>query len=202
MRMRHTSGKATDSGQALMETILAMPVLLVLVLNAVNFGFFFLVALNLTGAARNSATYSIMGGATPSSISLPLAGPNTTITSVSYLAYQDLTGAVYSPSTTAGVQVCSPSIGINNPGTTTQNSMCSAFGSVGTFVAASTDPELNAGNTAPAFNLNRVDVVEKFTPPIPYMPFNIVLLVNPLCVSAGGSVTCTFYRHIEMRAMN
>ena len=36
-----------------------------------------------------------------------------------------------------------------------------------TFPAAQVDPELNAGNTAPAFVLHQVDVAYKFTPLIP-----------------------------------
>ncbi|MCU1297115.1 MAG: TadE family protein, partial [Acidobacteriaceae bacterium] len=175
-----------SSGQALMETVLLMPLLLMIVLNAVNFGYFFLMALNITSAARSSGLYSIMGGATPSAIALPKAGPETTATSVSYLAYQDLTGAVYSPSTNAGVQVCSPSVGVLNAGTTTMQTNCASYGSVGTFPSAEADPELNSGNTAPAFLLNRVDVAYQFSPPIPLMPFNLVNLASPACTSTGG----------------
>jgi len=173
------------------------------VLNAVNFAYFFLMALNITSSTRSSALYSIMGGATPAAIALPPAGTTATTTSVSYLAFQDLTGAVYSPSTTnTGVQVCSPSIGINNPGTTTEKSQCSTFGLAASYPAPDTDPELNAGSTAPAFSLNRVDVAYQFRPPIPLMPLNILTLLGPNCTSTGGVVTCVFYRHAVMRAMN
>jgi hypothetical protein len=120
---------------------------------------------------------------------------------VSYLAYQDLTGAVYSPSTNAGVQVCSPSVGIVSAGTTNQRSSCTTFGSVGGFPAAVADPELNSAGTLPAFLLNRVDVAYQFSPPIPLMPFNIVVLASPACTSSGGVVSCTFYRHSVMRVM-
>ncbi len=191
-----------DSGQALVETLLLVPLLLTVVLNAVNFGFFFLMALNITSSARSSGLYSIMGGATPAATALPPAGTATTTTSVSYLAYQDLTGAVPSPSTGAGVQVCSPTVGVLNVGTKTQQSKCTSFGSVGSFPAAEPDPELNADSSAPAFLLNRVDVAYSFSPPIPLMPFNIVILSSPACASSRGQVTCTFYRHTEMRAMN
>ena len=68
--------------------------------------------------------------------------------------------------------------------------------------AAEVDPELNSGSTAPAFLLNRVDVAYQFSPPIPLMPFNIIVLASPACSSDGGNVTCTFYRHAMMRAMN
>jgi hypothetical protein len=194
-----------SSGQALIETALILPLLLTIVLNAVNFAFFFLMALNITAASRSSAIYSVMGGATPSTIALPTGGPATTTTTVSYLALQDLTGAVYSPSTKAGVQVCSSSIppapGILNAGTTTMQTRCASYGSVGSFPSAEPDPELNAGSTAPAFLLNRVDVAYQFSPPIPVMPFSILVLAAPICTSSGGTVTCTFYRHVEMREM-
>jgi len=45
-------------------------------------------------------------------------------------------------------------------------------------------------------------VAYQFTPPIPLMPFNIIILASPACSSSGGVVTCLFYRHTEMRAMN
>jgi Flp pilus assembly protein TadG len=191
-----------DSGQALVETLLVLPLLLTVVLNAINFGYFFLMAMNITASARSGGLYSIMGGATPAATALPPAGSATTISSVSYLAYQDLVGAVPAPSTSAGVQVCSPTVGVLNVGTTTQHSQCTTFGSVGSFPAAAPDPELNSDSTAPAFLLNRVDVAYSFSPPIPIMPFNIVILASPACTSTGGTVTCTFYRHTEMRAMN
>jgi Flp pilus assembly protein TadG len=199
--MRKSTPWRRNSGQALIETVLLLPLVLVIVLNAVNFGYFFLMALNITASARSSALYSITGGETPAGIPVPPAGPATTAKSVSYLAYQDLTGAVYSPSTNAGVQVCSPSVGILNAGTTTQKTRCASFGSIGGFSSSDPDPELNRSNTTPAFLLNRVDVAYQFATPIPVFPFNIIVLLSPACASSGGSVTCTFYRHSVMRVM-
>jgi hypothetical protein len=193
--------KSRESGQSLVETVLIVPLLLTLVLNAINFSYFFLTALNITSSARSGAMYSITADATPAAIPAPPAGPVTSTNSVSYLAYQDLTGAVYSPSTNAGVQVCSPSVGIVSAGTTNQRSSCTTFGSVGGFPAAVADPELNSAGTLPAFLLNRVDVAYQFRPPIPLMPFNIVVLASPACTSSGGVVSCTFYRHSVMRVM-
>lgn len=190
-----------SSGQALIETVLIIPLLLALVLNAVNFGYFFLMALNITAAARSSALYSITGDETPAAIPVPPAGPATASNSVSYVAYQDLTGAVYSPSTNAGIQVCSPSVGILNAGAANQKTQCASFGSIGSFSPSEPDPEMNSGNTVPAFLLNRVDVAYQFTTPIPLMPFNIIVLASPACASAAGTVTCTFYRHSVMRVM-
>jgi hypothetical protein len=92
-------------------------------------------------------------------------------------------------------------VGIANAGTTNQQSSCSTFGSVGGFPAAVPDPELNASGTLPAFLLNRVDIAYQFSPPIPLMPFNIVVLASPACTSSAGVVSCTFYRHSVMRVM-
>jgi hypothetical protein len=195
--MRMTKFGGGSSGQALIETVLLMPLLLIIILNAVNFGYFFLMALNITSASRSSAIYSVMGSSTPAAMALPQAGPVGTTTTVSYLAIQDLTGAVYSPSTKAVVHVCSPSVGILNPGTTTQKSDCTTFGS-GSFPASDPDPEMNAGNTVPAFMLNRVDIAYQFTVPIPLFPFDAIVLVSSACTSSG---TCTFYRHSIMRVM-
>jgi Flp pilus assembly protein TadG len=199
---RKSSGRVDRSaGQSLIETVLIMPVLLAIVLNAINFGYVFLMALNITSSARTSTLYSITGDETPAGIPVPAAGPISATNSVSHLAYQDLTGAVFSPSSNAGVQVCSPSVGTANAGTVNQKSQCSSFGSIGSFPDSQPDPELNSGNTMPAFMLNRVDVGYQFTTPIPLMPFNIVVLANGACTSSASIVTCTFYRHSVMRVM-
>ena len=195
-RQRHRA-----AGQALTETVLLIPLLLLLVLNAINFAYFFLMALNITAAARTSALYSIMGDQTPAAIPVPDAGPSSSATSVSYITYQDLTGAVPSPSTNAGVQVCSPSVGVVNAGTVTQKTQCASFGTVGAFPSSEPDPELNSSGTMPAFLMNRVDVAYTFSPPIPLTPFNLLVLASPACSSSGGRLTCTFYRHSVMRVM-
>ena len=76
--MRKAKVAQSTSGQALVETALMLPVLMLFVLNIINFGYFFLVALNLTVSPRSGVEYSILGFATPSSLSLPAAGPPTT----------------------------------------------------------------------------------------------------------------------------
>src|SRR5580704_8085180 len=83
----------SSSGQSLIETALLLPMLLMLLFNAVNFGYFFLIALNMAAAPRSGVAYSIQGYSSPSSGFLPSAGPSTTAATVSYLTYQDLTGA-------------------------------------------------------------------------------------------------------------
>ena len=95
-----------SSGQRMVEIALILPLLLMVILNAVNFGYFFLVALNLAAAPRSGAEYSIQGFTSPGQVTLPKAGPLTTTTTVSYLTYQDMRGALRSPSN-ASIQVCS-----------------------------------------------------------------------------------------------
>ena len=199
--MRKIETLRGSSGQALIETALILPLLLMIVLNAVNFAYFFLMTLNITAASRSAAIYSVMGSSTPASMAYANGGPSTTASTVSYLAIQDLTGAVYSPSTQAGVQVCSSSVGIVNAGTANMQTSCAKYGTIGSFPAAEPDPEKSAGSTSPAFLLNRIDIAYQFSPPIPLSPFNIIVLATPICSSGGGTVTCTFYRHVEMREM-
>ncbi len=186
-----------SSGQALIETAIIVPLLLTIILNAVNFAFFFLMALNITASSRSSGIYSIMGGATPAAKPLPKAGPQTDSSTVSYLAYQDLTGAVSTPSTSnTGVNVCSSIVGTTGSGAATATSCTQVGTGGGGFpTSAAADPE------APSFLLGRVDVAYNFTPPLPFTVFNVFLLVSPVCNSSGGTVSCTFYRHVVMRQM-
>lgn len=185
----------SESGQSLVETALLLPMVLMLLFNAVNFGYYFLIAVNIAAAPRTGAAYSIQGNASPTASSLPAAGPSSTNTSVSYLTYQDLTGAIYSPSGTP-VQVCSAVLGVNSAGNTTQTAKCASYGSTYTFPAPASDPE------SPNFVLNEVDVAYTFTPLINGTMFNIFTLAAPTCSSSGGSVSCTFHRKVAMRAMN
>jgi len=193
MRIRRTRLASNESGQSMIETVLLMPLLLTIVLNAVNMGYICLMALNLEAAPRVAAEYSIMGFETPAASFLPDAGPSGTNTSVSYLAYQDMTGSISSPAT-ASVQVCSQTVGISAAGVTT----CTSFGSASfTGLAAAADPE------APSFVLNRVDVKYTFNPIIPGRVFNLGLIPSGICsASGGGGVVCTFHRQVSMRAMN
>jgi len=205
MLKRNGVPREPETGQSIIETLLMMPFLLFLLLNAVNFGYYFLMLINLTASQRTGAEYSIMGSATPSATSLPTTGPSNSILSVSYITYQDLTGAVYDPTTKGALQVCSPSKGLVNPGTLTERADCDTFGTAPTgytWPTPDTDPEKNSGSTAPAFVLNRMDVAYTFTPLIPATAFNVALLLSPNCTSSGGNLSCYFHRYSEMRAMN
>jgi len=186
-----------------------LPVLLLVVCNVVNLGYFFLVIVNLTGASRTATMYSAEGSSTPANSPLPSSGgasPTTNLLSVTYLAFQDMTGALWNP-TGATVQVCSP-ININSSGsgvngnpptpanqkanceTCTSGSGCSAAGTGSPVPSA--DPE------APLFVLNEVDITYSFSALIPGTIFNVPLDASGLC----NSGSCTFTRSARMRAMN
>ncbi len=208
MRTSKIALKRRQSGQSIVETLLMLPMLLTVLLNAINFGYYFVTLVNLMASQRNGIEYSIMGGATPSSTELPKTGPTCDTASplaVCFLTYEDMRGAIYSPTTKGALQICSQSKGLNNPGTTTEKAQCDTYGTKPggfTWPAPDTDPELNKGNTAPAFVLNRMDVTYQFTPLIPGTVFNLALLAVPSCTSTGGNVTCYFHQFSEMRAMN
>lgn len=205
MRTPRLTAKRSQAGQSIVETVLMMPVLLLFLLNAVNFGYFFFVVTNLAAAPRAGVEYSIMGGATPAAIELPPNGPSNSTLSSSFLTYEDMRGALNAPTVNGAVQACSASAGILSPGTTTARATCNSYGTTPagfTFPAVQVDPELNAGNTAPAFVLHQVDVAYKFIPLIPGTPFNIALLASPICTVSGSDVSCVFHRQSVMRGMN
>ena len=194
--MKRLKGK---SGQALIETAIMMPILLLMLINAVNVGYFFLVVLNITAAPRSGALYSIIGPSTPAATAYPVAGGSATNT-VSYLTQQDLTGAVYNPAANATIQVCSQVNGTSGTGSavtskcmTCTGGTCGAVNTGGSGQVPDADPE------APTFVLHRVDVAYTFSPLIPGWPFNLALLSTSICNSGGTS--CTFHRFAEMRGM-
>ncbi len=199
MRVHRSALARGCSGQSLLETALVMPLMLLIVLNVVNLGYFFVVAVNLAAAPRSGVQYSILGFATPGSLSLPASGPPSTNSTVSYLSYQDLTGAINAP-TTASLQVCSQVLGLNGAGANLKTLCVTCSGStcgnsnIGSPVPAA-DPE------APGFVLNRVDVDYTFSPLIPGTPFGLALLPISTCSAGGGNVTCTFHRQVSMRVM-
>ena len=192
MKVERSRDNRSSRGQSLVETAIMLPLLLMLMFNAVNFGYFLLVAVNLTGSSRNSVEYAIMGASTPAHTQPPTAGPTTGGTgtlSVTYLAQQDLTGALVNP-TGASVTVCTTSLG-----TTSGASNCCTYTGTGACANsgsdATTDPEAT-------FILDEVDVAYTVNTLIPGRIFNIPLQATGMC--RGG--TCTFTRRVRMRAMN
>lgn len=201
MQIRKSSALPRScAGQSLVEIALILPILLMIVLNAVNFGYFFLVAVNLAAAPRSGVEYSIIGSAAPAGTGLP-AEVGTANTTASFLTYRDITGALNAASN-ASVQVCSKVLGTSGSGSSliakckscTSSSSCSAPGTGSPTPSA--DPE------APTFILNRVDVAYSFSPLIPGTPFGVVLLPSSACTSSAGTITCTFRRQVSMRAMD
>lgn len=187
MPTRKLSRIRDSRGQSLVETALMIPLLLVLILNAVNFGYFLLVTLNLTSAARNGIEYAIQGSSAVANSSLPQA-TGTPAKTVSSLISQELSSF---NSGTLAVQVCSLNLGSGSGSAPT--STCTTSGSGGQFAAPHSDPE-----SANGFALNRIDVSYTFNTLIPTAAFNLVVGSFPTC-NLNGS--CTFTRHAEMRAM-
>ena len=191
--------RASSPGQALVEMALVVPFLLAIALNVVNFGYLFLVAVNLAASPRSGALYSILGSATPASSQpnfpgMPAAGPTGTNTSVSNLSLNDLNGALYQ-GTSAGIQVCT-SVGAPSTWTPSSPAPCTSYN---TAKCSNCTPDLDLEEPATPFVLNRVDVTYTFYPLIPGFAFNLFAQVVPVC---GQSGECTFHRMAEMREMN
>jgi len=215
MKVHESKPVRGSRGQSLVETAIMLPILLLLVLNVVNFGYFFLVIVNLSGAARSATLYAIEGGATPSAGSIPSSGgstPGTATDSVTYLIYQDLTGAL-SGATSVSVQVCSQAnLDSSGAGTNTNtggklrtdcetctSSGCSPLNGAAASGSYNGGPVPDYDPEQPGFVLNRVDIQYTVTPLFPGTIFNIPLRASGMCNSGG---TCNFFRHVEMRAMN
>jgi hypothetical protein len=195
MKVRKQKNKRGSQGQSLVETALMIPVLLMLILNAVNFGYFLLVTLNLTSATRNGIEYAIQGSSTPRNSSLPAPGSlsGTPAQTVNAVISQELGGL---RGGALAVQVCTLNLGsAGSPARTN----CATAGSVPKDLPPpDADPE---AATYPGYALNRVDIWYTFQPLVPATPFSLAVLSFPSCTSSGGTTTCIFSRHAEMRAM-
>jgi hypothetical protein len=194
-------------GQSLIETVLVMPLLLWLLLTAVNFAYMLLMAINAAASPRNGIEYSIMGNATPAAIALPPALNQSNSTSVAYVSQSDML-VTYNPSTNVGGQVCSPSIGpYTSQGTSNEAVRCSSWNTTYTFPSMKNEcnsgvPNCEANSSgAPLFTMNKVDVVYRYTPLIPSTILNAFLYAVPSCSSSGATFTCSFHRYVVMRAM-
>jgi Flp pilus assembly protein TadG len=136
--------RRNEGGQSLIEVALFVPLFTLLIIYAVDFGYFFLAATTLTTAARNAASYAIQGIKSPGQAAEPAAS----------LVQSVATASIGLPhASSATVQVCSNSVGAPS-----SNNIAQCTSST---YAAGTDPE------SPIFQLNRVDVVYTVTPPIP-----------------------------------
>lgn len=213
-RVRCQVHASRDSGQSLIETALAIPFLLLIALNAINFAYYFFVAINLAAAPRNAVEYSVQGFATPGQLQIPLQGSACTAftktdasfqSSVSTLAYDDIIKVLPGPSSPCpnigSVQVCnsqkSPGGDGTAGGTTTTGaglvSLCNAYGLATTFFPTS-QPNPTADPEQPNFVLDRVDVVYTVKPLIGGTIFGITQF--------GLVPNFTFHRQVSMREMN
>jgi len=174
-----------SAGQSLLETAVMMVVMTLLFIYAIDYGYFFIVAANLTSAARNATEFSIQGYDSPGQQSLPAAGPPGTADTVAALALSDLGGLAKSTTLTT-IKVCSKVLGTSNGYT-----KCATYSYQGgstpytttTSTATEEDPE------APTFYLNRVDVTYTVQPPIPISLFGTNLVPDT-----------SFHRSVVMRA--
>jgi Flp pilus assembly protein TadG len=168
--------RRNDDGQSLLETAVAMPLLLGIAFNLINLGYLWFMVLTLAAAPRQGVQYSTQGGQAITRAS----APNTT--AISNLVYENMTNAVHgATSSNTSVRVCSNAKGVN---VTTGLVLCDSFGPAFTFSALAADPE------APVFVLNRVDVGYTVRPLIPGTAFNVVLPAN-----------LQFRRQVSMRSL-
>lgn len=184
-------------GQSIMETALLLPIMLLIAFNAINFGYFFFVALNLAAAPRSGVQYSILGFATPKQLELPDPGPADTMTSVSYLTYQDVAGVLVGYPN-ARVQVCGSQLGLDAQQrakccqTASSSSACAANSNV-----AGHDPEYDSTANTTRFVRNQVDIFYDVVPIIP--AFELPTPAGPISLTLVPNLT--FHRQVSMRAM-
>ena len=166
----------SDQGQSLLETAVAMPLLLGIAFNIINLGYFWFTILTMSAAPRVGAQYSAQGGMSVSTMTPPSAS------AVSVLVYDNMTHAINgSTSSNTAVRVCSSAVGVDPA---TGISLCTSSGPSFGFPGNTADPE------QPVFVLNRVDVGYTVTPLIPGTAFNVVLPSN-----------LKFQRHVSMRSL-
>jgi len=164
-----------QGGQSLIETALAIPLLLGLAFNMINFGYMWFMVLTISAAPRMGAEFATQGGAAGTGVSVPSAA------SISDLVYENLTHAIQGATTSnASVRVCTKTVGLNANGV----AQCTSFGPAFGFSTPAADPE------APTFVLHRVDVNYKVTPVIPGKAFNIFIFSN-----------LNFHRQVSMRSL-
>lgn len=206
MPRHYTARMRRSRGQSLVETALMLPILLIVVLNVINLAYFFLVAVNLTGAARSGTLYSIEGSYTPYASAQPASGStncSTTPNTVTCLVLQDMTGALWNPTNSNNsVRVCSNSnLNSNGQGTngtgSNQVSNCQTCSATGCKSVVVGSPAPAADPEAPNFVANEVTITYNFSTLIPGTFFNAALQSIPGCTGS----TCSFVRKATMRSM-
>jgi len=172
----------SGQGSSMIEAALITPLLCIVALNAVNFGYMFYMYLNMATAPRQGAEYSIQGTHTIQE-SPPAAS---SVSSLVYASLTDIPGASTTP-----MRVCTVSNGLTNSGTSNQTPDCVSYGSgITSFPTDPNCPTLTIcpDPESPTFVLNRVDVQYTVTPLLSPGPFH---LITP--------ASMTFHRYIYMR---
>jgi Flp pilus assembly protein TadG len=177
MWMRLILRRRREDGQSLLETAIAMPLLLGIAFNIINLGYLWFMVLTLAAAPRQGAQYSAQGGQSLTTSSAP------STTAVSNLVYDNMTNAVRGATrANTSVRVCSAVVGVDP---ITNKALCDPiFGPDFAFSAIDVDPE------PPTFVLNRVDVGYTVTPLIPGSAFGVALPAN-----------LQFRRQVSMRSL-
>jgi len=164
-----------QGGQSLLETAIAIPLLLGLAFNIINWGYLWFMVLALSAAPRQGVQFATQGGAAD------LSGPPSAV-AVSNLVYDNMTNAVQGATTSnTAVRVCTSALGKVNGN---NQAPCQSFGQSFSFPAEQTDPE------APQFVLYEVDVGYTVTPIIPGTVFSVIL-----------PSSLQFHRQVYMRSL-
>lgn len=171
-------------GQSLLETAIALPLLLGLAFNLINFAYFWFMVLTLAAAPRMGVQYSTQGGTVSSSSSTPSTA------SVSAVVTNNMANAVVgATSSNVSVRVCS---GTSQTGVNPSTGIagCDTFGP--SFAFPNVDAICCADPEEPAFVLNRVDIGYRVTPIIPGPAFGLLM---------PSAAELNFKRHATMRSL-
>ncbi len=142
--------KSSTEGQTLIEFALVLPLLLLLIVNVVNFGSFFFAWITVANAARSGAQYMCLGGP---SVGSPKAATSTQIYN---LVSADISSLKNKSS--LAVRLCTKKSGVA--------AVCTTTGS-GTFA----DPAGDTRIESPFFVMGWVDVKYTYSPFIPVFSF-------------------------------
>jgi Flp pilus assembly protein TadG len=171
------NGRAAE-GQALVEFALIVPLVFLLIINAVNFGGFLYDLITVANAARAGVQYAALG---VSSVQTP---PQATASQVLQLVQKETSSLANASTTNPSVSVC-----VNNNGTQTVLSSSPATACT----TAPTDPEFVTG-TVPYTSV-AVDVTYTYSPFIPLFDF-------PSLGIHATIPTTTIHRRTIMRVLN
>ena len=145
---------AMQSGQSLIEFALGLPLLLLLIVNTVNFGGYFFATITVASAARGGSQYRVLGGASIGAPAPPSAAQ------IFNIVTTDMSALLNSAS--LAVRVCTQTLDASNNPTTT----CDSVGT-GSF----TDPPSDTRPEGHLYALAWVDVQYTYQPYIGALNF-------------------------------